>query len=81
MDASLVCRALQAASLALSASHNLTVTDRADLPRSQWPVYVLDHQAELALIEQAQRDIDEAVSTGNDRECDRCRTCPSRMSA
>lgn len=46
-------KALKAASLALSASHNLTVTDRADLPRDQWPVYVLDHLVEIKLIDQA----------------------------
>lgn len=44
---------LTRASLALSASHNLTVTDRPDLPRGQWPVYVLDHRAELDLIDRA----------------------------
>lgn len=48
-----VREALQAASLALSASHNLTVTDRPGLPRDQWPVYVLDHLAELDLIDLA----------------------------
>lgn len=48
-----VKNALEQASLALSASHNLTVTDRPDLPRDQWPVYVLDHLAELDLIDQA----------------------------
>ena len=44
--------ALDRLSLALSASHNLTVTDRPDLPRDQWPVWVLDHTPELALLDQ-----------------------------
>lgn len=48
-----VLLALKAASLALSASHNLTVTDRPSLPRDQWPVYVLNHLNELKLIDQA----------------------------
>ncbi len=43
-----VLQALLAADLALSASHNLTATDRADLPRTDWPVFVLDHRAGLA---------------------------------
>lgn len=57
---STIRRALESASLALSASHNLTVTDRPDLPRDQWPVYVLDHLAELDLIDQALAALDAA---------------------
>lgn len=45
--------ALTRAGLALSASHGLTVTDRADLPRKAWPVYRLDHRAELDLVDRA----------------------------
>lgn len=48
-----VLPALKAASLALSASHNLAVSDRPDLPRDQWPVYVLDHRDELDMIDLA----------------------------
>lgn len=64
----LLRQALERASLALSASHNLTVTDRPDLPRDQWPVYVLDHMAEVELIDQALAALDAAsapVTTAN----------------
>jgi hypothetical protein len=64
--------ALQAASLALSASHNLTVTDRSNLPRAEWPVYVLDHGHELALIDAALRDLNVHNAPG----CGRCKTRP-----
>lgn len=50
-----VIEALDRASLALSASHNLTVTDRPDLPRDQWPVWVLDNAEALEAIETARR--------------------------
>lgn len=45
-------QALTRIALALSASHHLTVTDRPELPREQWPIWVLDHQPELALLDQ-----------------------------
>lgn len=70
--------ALKQASLALSASHGLTVTDRSDLPRDQWPVYVLNHTNELALIDAALLGL---TSSDNDRECGRCKTTPSKLSA
>lgn len=57
---SIVREALAKASLALSASHNLTVTDRSDLPRDQWPFYVLDHLTEVDLIDQALSELDAA---------------------
>lgn len=41
---------LQKASMALSASHNLTVTDRPDLPLNECPPYVLDHKKETDAI-------------------------------
>lgn len=41
---------LQRASMALSASHNLTVTDRPDLPLNECPPYVLDHKKETDAI-------------------------------
>lgn len=72
--------ALEAASLALSASHNLTVTDRSDLPRAEWPVYVTDHRAELALIDGALRDLGK-LSTDNGPVCSRCKKSLSRTSA
>jgi hypothetical protein len=55
--------ALQAASLALSASHNLTVTDRSDLPRDEWPTYRLDHAAEIALIDETLLSLDKKDET------------------
>jgi len=73
--------ALTAAAIALSASHNLTVTDRSDLPRQDWPVYVLDHLRELLLIERVLAALNADISTGSDLECGRCRTNPSRTSA
>ena len=45
-------QALTRIALALSASHHLTVTDRPELPRDQWPVWVLDHRPELELLDQ-----------------------------
>ncbi|MCD6674875.1 MAG: hypothetical protein LT106_18735 [Burkholderiaceae bacterium] len=48
-----ICDALLRASLALSASNGLHVTDRPDLPRGQRPVYMLDHSGELAAIDRA----------------------------
>jgi hypothetical protein len=54
--------ALRAADLALSASHNLTATDRADLPRADWPVFVLDHRAELAGLAAVWRLLAEATA-------------------
>lgn len=41
---------LQRASMALSASHNLTVTDRPDLPLNECPPYVLNHKKETDAI-------------------------------
>lgn len=41
---------LQKASMALSASHNLTVTDRPDLPLNECPPYVLNHKKETDAI-------------------------------
>ena len=52
-----IIEALDRASLALSASHNLTVTDRPDLPRDQWPVWVLDHRRELDALDRAKEAI------------------------
>jgi len=48
-----VLEALRRVHLALSASHNLTVTDRPDLPRSEWPVWVTDHAAEIKALDDA----------------------------
>lgn len=67
-----ICAALYVAGLALSASHNLHVTDRPDLPREQWPVYVLDHDAELRAILRADRALRRAGS-----DCGRCRRVPT----
>lgn len=58
-----VARALTQASLALSASHGLLATDRSDLPRNQWPMYRLDHSADLRAIDAALAALVEA-STG-----------------
>lgn len=56
--------ALTRVALALSASHHLTVTDRPDLPREQWPVWVLDHAPELALLDQVR----EALGLSSDSD-------------
>ncbi|WP_164084833.1 hypothetical protein [Pseudazoarcus pumilus] len=67
-----VINALRRAHLALSASHNLTVTDRPDLPRKDWPVWVTDHRAELAAIEEVI-----AISIDSGLGCADRRTSPS----
>lgn len=56
--------ALIRVSLALSASHHLAVTDRPDLPREQWPVWVLDHAPELALLDRVREAL--GLSSDND---------------
>lgn len=81
MQTTKIIAALKSASLALSASHNLTATDRADLPRDQWQVYVLDHSAEIALIDAALVSLGEPSSIDSDRECGCCNSCPSTSSA
>ena len=58
-DLALLKAAFQSASLALSTCHNLTVTDRSDLPRDEWPIYVLNHKRELALIDEALRHLND----------------------
>lgn len=72
-----VIDALRRAHLALSASHNLTVTDRPDLPRHEWPVWVTDHRGELAALDEAA----EILSSDSDRECGDRSTCPSTTPA
>lgn len=57
MTSCAVSDALRWARKALSESHNLTVTDRPDLPRDQWPVWVTDHSAALSLIDQAEAEL------------------------
>lgn len=76
-----IIAALKSAGLALSASHNLTATDRADLPRDQWPVYVLDHGAQIALVDAALVSLGEPSSIDSARECGCCNSCPSTSSA
>ncbi len=76
-----VIAALKSAGLALSASHNLTATDRAGLPRCRWPVYVLDHGAEIALVDAALVSLGEPSSIDSARECGCCNSCPSTSSA
>jgi len=45
--------ALQHARLALAACNHCITTDRPDLPRSEWPVWTINHEAEIALIDSA----------------------------
>lgn len=75
-----IVTALQSASLALSASHRLTVTDQATLPREQWQVYMLDHVVELAQIDAALVSLGEPTNIDNVRECCGCNSCPSMPS-
>ena len=88
MNTQAIITALKAASLALSASHNVTVTDRSDLPRDQWPIYILDHTKEGNLIDKALVSLGEkscfledGTSTDNDPECGQCSSRPSTTSA
>lgn len=76
-----IIAALTSASLALSASHNLTVTDRASLPREQWPIYVLDHLREIVLIDAVLVALSEPSNIDTDPECGCCNSSPSTLSA
>lgn len=76
-----IIAALKSAGLALSASHNLTVTDRADLPRDRWTVYVLDHGAEIARVDAALVSLGEPSSIDSARECGCYNSCPPTSSA
>ena len=72
-----VIDALRRAHLALSVSHNLTVTDRPELPRETWPVWVTDHRAEISALDEA---ID-LLSSGTDLGCAGRSTSPSTTTA
>ena len=61
----LLVRALREAGLALSASHGLWATDRSDLPREQWPMYRIDHRAELEAIDAALVAMSATVATAH----------------
>jgi len=45
--------ALQQAQLALLACNHCVTTDHPDLPRSEWAVWTIDHDKEIALIDSA----------------------------
>jgi hypothetical protein len=50
---SIISQALKAAQYALISSHNLTATDKSELPRDKWPVFNINNESEIALIEKA----------------------------
>lgn len=60
-----IATTLKAVHLALVSSHNLTVTDRPDLPREEWPVYVLDHFAEIRAVGSLLDFLQVVISTDN----------------
>lgn len=61
---------LEIAGQALSASHNLTVTDRSDMPLEEQPFYVLDHAKETNAIQDALISLGVVINTDSDHECD-----------
>lgn len=68
-------RAVTKAHLQLCATHNLLVTDRPDLPRSEETGWTTDNRNELAELDAVLEWLN-ALSTGNGPECDLCSKCP-----
>lgn len=66
---------LEMTSKALSASHNLTVTDRPDLPLEEQPFYVLDHMNETNAIGELLLSLGDLANTDSDHECDLDNKC------
>lgn len=60
--------AVTAAHLQLCVTHNLLVTDRPELPRSEETSWTTDHKAELAGLDATLQWLDK-LSTGSDPEC------------